>query len=106
MSSNEIVSIVDALSRDKGIPKEQLLIDVEKAIEDVGKRKYGSANIIKAKLDRKTGEIVLYRVLLVVDQVQDYMNEIALSDAQKQQPGIAVGDSFHDMLPPIDLGRS
>ncbi len=106
MSSNEIVSIVDALSRDKGIPKEQLLVDVEKAIEDVGKRKYGSANMIKAKLDRRTGEIMLFRVLLVVDQVQDYMNEISLADAQKQQPGVVIGDSYHDMLPPIDLGRS
>lgn len=106
MSNSEIVSIVDAISRDKGIPKEQLIIDVEKAIEEVGKKKYGAANVIKAKLDRKTGEILLYRVLDVVDELDDYINQILLKDAQKTQPDIAVGDKFYDILPPIDIGRS
>ena len=103
MSNSEIVSIVDAISRDKGIPKEQLIIDVEKAIEEVGRKKYGAANVIKAKLDRKTGEIFLYRLLDVVDELDDYSNQILLTDAQKTQPDIAVGDKFYDILPSIDI---
>lgn len=102
----EIVNMIDSLARDKGISKEQLMLDVEKAIEEVGKRKYGSSSIVKAKLNRKTGEINLYRAMEVVDEVSDYNTQILLQDALEQDPEISLGDNYYELLPFVDLGRS
>jgi N utilization substance protein A len=102
----EIVNMIDSLSRDKGISKEQLMIDVERAIEEVGKKKYGNSSSIRAKLNRKTGELNLYRELEVVDEVIDSGTQILLQDARGHDPEINLGDYYYEPLPFVDLGRS
>jgi N utilization substance protein A len=106
LGSNEIINIVDALARDKGISKEHLIVGIEKAIEEVGRKKYGNTNLIRAKLNRKTGEITLYRVLEVVESLEDYSSQILLQDAHKHDISLGIGDNFYDILPPVDLGRN
>jgi N utilization substance protein A len=106
LGSSEIVNIVDALARDRGISKEYLISGIEHAIEEVGIKKYGTTNPIRARLNRKTGEISVYRVLRVVDLLEDYTTQILLEDALKQNSEVNVGDEFYDLLPPIDLGRN
>ena len=106
LGNSEIINIVDSISKDKGIPRDDLIDGIEAAIEEVGKKKYGSGSLIKAILNRKTGEIALYRVLQVVEDINDREHQILLKDAQIHDPNINVEDEFFDLLPPIDLGRS
>lgn len=106
LGNSEIINIIDSISKDKGIPREDLMDGIEAAIEEVGKKKYGSGSTIKAILNRKTGEIALYRVLQVVENLSDHQHQILLTQAQKREPNIRVEDDFFDLLPPIDLGRS
>jgi N utilization substance protein A len=102
----EIINMVESLARDKGISKDQLMLDLELAIEEVGKKKYGAALAIKAKLNKKTGEINLYRVLEVVENLDDRNTQILLRDAQERDNALNIGDEFYDLLPFVDLGRS
>jgi N utilization substance protein A len=101
----EILQIVEAVSREKGIPKEDLISAMESAIQVAGRKKYGHEHNIKAEISRKSGDIKLFRVLSVVDHVENYLNQISLSDALERKPDIKIGDEIYDMLPPIDLGR-
>lgn len=105
LGNRDIINIVDALARDKGIQKEHLIVGIESAIEEIGKTKYGTAHPIKARFNRKTGEINLYRVLSVVDEVASPADQISLQEAQNQDPELKIGDEFYDLLPPMDLGR-
>lgn len=103
--STEILQIADAVSREKGVPKEAVIDAMEQAIQVAGRRKYGHEQNIRAEIDRKTGEIALYRVRTVVENVENDITELTLEQAKKLSKELEVGDEIKDLLPPIDFGR-
>jgi len=105
MGNVEILQIIDAVSRDKGISKASLIHVMEQAVEAAGRKKYGNEHNITAKMDQRTGEIMLFRVLTVVEKVTNTFTEISLEDAMISDPEIEIGGEVLDRLPPIDLGR-
>jgi N utilization substance protein A len=52
-----------------------------------------------------TGDLRLWRVVEVVETVEDYFKQVDLKQGQKLQPGAKLGDFIVDPLPPVDLGR-
>lgn len=103
--STEILQIADAVSREKGVPKESVIDAMEQAIQVAGRRKYGHEQNIRAEIDRKNGAISLFRVRTVVELIENDHTEILLKDAKKLSGDIEVGDEIKDILPPIDFGR-
>ncbi len=104
----EVLQIADAVAREKNIDRESVLEAMEQAIQIAGRRKYGHEHDIKADIDRKTGQIALYRQTHVVEAIEDeeeIPRVILLADAQKKDPSLQVGDIIRDELPPIDFGR-
>ena len=63
----EILRIADAVASEKSIDKELIISSMEVAIQKAAKTRYGSDNLIKVIIDRKTGDITLSRVLKVVE---------------------------------------
>ena len=55
---------------------------MEDAIQRAARR-YGAENDIRAKLDPDTGDLRLWRVLEVVEEVEDHFKQIDLKGAQK-----------------------
>jgi len=110
--SNEILHVVDAVARDKGISKESIIQALEDAIAVTAKRKYGANINVKALINRKLGDIKIYREVLVVEdngviQVNNNndVKEIALTEARKTTPHLNVGDVIKESLPPLEIGR-
>lgn len=103
--STELLQIADAVARDKGLSKDSVLEAMEQAIQVAGRRKYGHEHDIRAEIDKKTGEIKLYRVRTVVENVENELTEITLADARKLDAELDIGDQIRDLLPPIDFGR-
>ena len=103
--NTEILQIVDAVAREKGIQRESVIEAMENAIQIAGRRKYGHEHEICAEIDRKTGEVRLFRELEVVENVEDYLTQISLGDAKEKDPSIELGGKILEPLPPIDLGR-
>lgn len=104
----ELLQVADAVARDKGIEKDEVLTAMEFAIQKAGRSKYGQEHDIRATIDRKTGEIRLARYVEVVEGPENVENEAAqiiLADAVKKDPSLKVGDFIIDPLPPIDFGR-
>ncbi|ENN92619.1 MULTISPECIES: transcription termination factor NusA [Bartonella] len=101
----ELLQIADAVAREKSIDREIVISAMADAIQKAARSRYGQETNIRAEINSKTGEIKLQRLLQVVDIVEDYTNEIALSDALKHQVDIKIGDFFCDPLPPMDFGR-
>jgi N utilization substance protein A len=101
----EILQIADAVARDKGILKDVVLSSMEEGIQVVAAKKYGHEHDIKAEINKKTGEIKIYKTLKVVEEVQDFFKEILLEDALYKNPDAKIGESISIILPPIDLGR-
>ena len=101
----EMLQVADAVAREKGIEREQVIEAMEQAITHAGKRKYGQEHDIHTDIDRETGEIRLMRYLEVVDAVENGDTEITLGEAQERNPAAQIGDIVTDPLPPIDFGR-
>lgn len=103
--NTEILQIADAVAREKGIGREQVIEALENAIQVAGRRKYGHEHNIKADIDRKSGEIRLYRVTEVVETVENEVTQINLAEAKRRDKALVIGDVIKDPLPPIDFGR-
>ena len=103
--STELLQIADAVAREKGLSKDSVLEAMEQAIQVAGRRKFGHEHDIRAEIDKKTGEIKLYRVRTVVEVVENEMTQLTLKQAHKLDKNLAIGDELRDLLPPIDFGR-
>ncbi len=101
----ELLQVADAVARDKGIDRDEVLEAMEQAIQKAGRSKYGHEHDIRAHIDRKTGEIQLARYIEVVEEVENEATQLPLAKALKKMPSAKLGDFIVDPLPPIDFGR-
>jgi N utilization substance protein A len=101
----ELLAIATAVATEKMIDKSIVIEAMEEAIQKSARNRYGAENDIRAKLDPRTGDLRLWRVVEVVEVVEDYFKQVDLKQAEKLQKGAAVGDFIVDPLPPVDLGR-
>ena len=101
----ELIAIADSVAREKLIDKAIVIEAMEDAIQRAARARYGAENDIRAKLDPTSGDLRLWRVVEVVEQVDDYFKQVSLEDGQKLQPGASLGDFIVDPLPPIEFGR-
>ncbi len=101
----ELLQIADAVAREKAIDRSIVIEAMEDAIQKAAKSRYGAENDIRCKIDVKTGEANLARVLSVVETVDNDSTEITLEDAISRNPDAKIGDLIAEPLPPLDFGR-
>lgn len=101
----ELLAIANSVATEKMIDKTIVLEAMEEAIQRAARARYGAENDIRAKLDPVSGDLRLWRVVEVVEAVEDYFKQVDVKQAQKLQKGAQVGDFIVDPLPPVDLGR-
>ena len=101
----ELLQIADAVAREKVIDREIVIEAMEEAIQKAARARYGSENEIRAQIDRDNGDIRLFRLLEVVEEVENPAVEIALFDAEKEREDAEIGSFIAEPLPPIDFGR-
>ena len=101
----ELLQVADAVARDKGIDRDEVLEAMEQAIQKAGRSKYGHEHDIRAHVDRKTGEIILARFLEVVEVVENEITQLPVEKARKKKADAQLGEFLVDPLPPIDFGR-
>ncbi len=110
MGNKEILLVAENIAHEKGITTKEVINAMEEGIKFAAKKKYGHNLDIECRIDGKTGQIKLFNNLKVV--ADDYSNEeydnrscITLSHAKQKNPGVKIGDSVSEELPPIDLNR-
>ena len=94
----ELLAIANAVATEKMIDKSIVIEALEEAIQRAARARYGAENDIRAKLDTQTGDLRLWRVVEVVEDVEDYFKQVDLKQADKLQKGAVVGDFIVDPL--------
>src|SRR3546814_1647476 len=97
----ELLAIANSVASEKMIDKAIVIEAMEDAIQRAARARYGAENDIRAKLDADSGDLRLWRVVEVVEVVEDYFKQIDAKAAQKLQPGAKIGDFIVDPLPTI-----
>ncbi len=105
ITRHELLQVADAVAREKGIERDEVLEAMEQAIQKAGRTKYGHEHDIRASIDRKNGEIRLMRFLQVADPVENDITQIPPAEAARRDPALKPGDYLIEDLPPIDFGR-
>lgn len=100
-----MVEALDALESEKGIKKEYVIESLEAALVAAYKRNYNQAANVDVEFDAKKGNIHVYAVKEVVEDVVDDRLEVSLDDAQSKSKGYEVGDHIKDEVTPKDFGR-
>ena len=100
-----MLAVADAVARDKGIEREEVLEAMEQAIQKAGRSKYGPEHDIRVSIARDTGHISLARYREVVETVEDEHTQLTVEQAGLEKTDAAIGDFLIDELPPIDFGR-
>ena len=106
--SREILLLVDALAREKGVEPEVVFGALEGALAAAMKRRFEEDVDIRVDIDRITGEYESYRRWLVVPDeagLQEPDKQEMYSDALEYAPEIEVGDYIEEPLESIAFGR-
>ena len=104
----ELIRIAEAVALEKAIDKDLILSSMESGIEKAAKSRFGLENNIKVTIDRSTGNIDIYRVLMVTENPTNHNTEISLAEAKKiskKNIDKKVGDEILETLPTFDFGR-
>jgi N utilization substance protein A len=107
--SREILLLVDALAREKNVPREVVFGALESALASATKKLFAEDDVdIRVAVDRETGDYDAFRRWLVVPDeagLQEPGHQIILSEAREQIPDIEVDEHIEEQLPKQDLGR-
>ncbi|SPU41952.1 transcription termination factor NusA [Brevundimonas diminuta] len=110
----ELLSIADAVAREKNIDREIVIEAIEEAIQKGAKSRYGAHHDIRAQIDHKTGELSLTRHVTIVgddwqpeDELEEFNDSamVRLRDALKRDAEAEVGKEYVEILPPFEFGR-
>jgi len=105
----ELLQIADAVAREKAIEKEIVIEAIEDAIQKAARNRYGADNDIRAKIDPKTGELELKRVVTVIEDdvelEEGEVGKLAISEAKLRDKDAFVGKTYEEILPPFEFGR-
>ena len=105
--SREILLLVDALAREKNVPKDVVFGALESALATATKKLFAEEDVdIRVSVDRETGEYDAYRRWQVVPDeagLQEPGHQVILSDARDQIPDIEVDEHIEELLPRQDL---
>ncbi len=77
LDTKQFISAIKQITEEKGIPEEKVVETIEAAIAAAYKKDYGEkGQIVRAKLDQKTGDVDITQVKFVVEGVDEEGNII------------------------------
>jgi N utilization substance protein A len=103
----ELLQTAEAVAREKLIDPGLVVEAMEESLARAAKSRYGAEMDIRVSIDRKTGKATFTRVRTVVedDAVENYQAEMTVAQAKQYMEDPAVGDTFVEEVPPVELGR-
>ncbi|MEK6324118.1 MAG: transcription termination factor NusA [Acidobacteriota bacterium] len=106
MSTSPIPQTIDILSREKGIDPQVIISAIEDAVVTAARKQFKTGEDLRARYNHETGDVELFALMTVIDEVQDPATEISLADVEAMGvEGAEVGDQLEFPKPREELGR-
>src|SRR6202045_1809912 len=96
---------IEQISREKHIEPEIIGAAIEDAMVVAARKYYRTEEDLRSKFNPESGQVDVYSVHTVVEEVADPVREISLLDARKRNPEIEVGGEVTEPKPTDVLGR-
>jgi N utilization substance protein A len=101
----EFLASMEYWEREKGLDREILISAVEDALLSAAKRAVGPARELRCEIDRKDGDIRAFAKLIVVDNVVNKHDEIALESAKRFNSDAQLNEEIELEVTPKNFGR-
>ena len=101
----ELLRIAEAVALEKSIDKELIIKSMESGIAKAAKSKFGNENEIKVNINRDSGDIEIFRKLIIVEKPENNNTEISLERAKALNDKKQLGEEILQPLPTFDFGR-
>jgi transcription termination/antitermination protein NusA len=96
---------IEMLSREKHIEPEIVVAAIEDAMVVAARKYYKTEEDLRGKFNSDTGQVDVFSVITVVEEVTDPKREISVADAKKKNPAAEVGTEILTAKPTDVLGR-
>ena len=105
--SKELLLVAEALSNERGVSKEVIILAIQAALESATRKTFGTDVGVRIKLDPRTGEYETFRYWEVVneDDLEFPERQLTIEQAQERNPQIALDDRIEEIIPSIEFGR-
>jgi len=103
--SNLLFQTIDQISREKGIDPQIVIHAIEDAIVVASRKYFKSNEELKGRINPDTGEIDVYALRKVVEDVTNPVREISLDEARGVKPDAKMDDEIEFLKPTVGLGR-
>src|SRR5438552_3877964 len=103
--ANLLYQQIEMLSREKHIEPEVVVSAIEDAMVVAARKYYKSEEDLRSKFHTVTGQVDVFSVLTVVDEVTDPTREISITEARRKNPAAEVGSEILTNKPTDVLGR-
>ncbi|MBE7538506.1 MAG: transcription termination factor NusA [Opitutaceae bacterium] len=103
--SNEILSVLEYMEKEKGIGRADMIAAIVNAIKAAALKGVNSGQELKIEINPRNGQLKAWSVLKVVDSVSNPRTEIHVEKAQAVQPGVQIGEFIDKEIDPSTLGR-
>lgn len=102
---SELARLIDAVYREKNIPREVLVDVIENAMVAAARKRFGQNCDLEAHYNDELGEVELFEFKTVVETIENAEVEILQDEARKLDPECEVGDSLGIKMDVEGLGR-
>ncbi|MGC2231935.1 MAG: transcription termination factor NusA [Candidatus Acidiferrum sp.] len=103
--ANLLYQQIEMLSREKHIETTVVVSAIEDAMVVAARKYYKTEEDLRAKFNPETGQVDVYSVYTVVEEVTDPKKEISLAEAKKKNPLAEIGTEITAAKPTDVLGR-
>ncbi len=101
----EFIQALEEIEREKGISKEVLIDAINSALKSAYKRNFGSSQNVEIDINNENGEVKVYAKKIVVEESENDLLEINLSEAKKINDKYDIGDIVKIEVTPKNFGR-
>lgn len=103
--NKEFIIALEELEKSKNVDKEVILEALEKALVKSYQKNYDNNENVDVNINQETGEIEVYSLKNVVDEVNDPIAEISKTKAKEIDPKLDLGDICRVKIAPKNFGR-
>ncbi|HZS45670.1 MAG TPA: transcription termination factor NusA [Blastocatellia bacterium] len=104
--STSIAQTIELLSKEKNIDSVIIIEAMQEAVKTAARKHYKTNEDLRAQYNPDTGQIDLFAIKRVVEEITDQDNEITLQDVEEMGvEGAEIGDELQFPKPVEDLGR-
>ncbi len=103
--NTELLEALEILEKEKNISKDTLLEAIEQSLIQACKNHFGKADNVKVYINPVTCDFSVKAEKTVVEQVEDPVTEILLSQAQKENGRVEIGDTIQVPIQSREFGR-